>query len=77
VPPRHRHARLGRGGFGIVWEARDRELRRAIAFKALRAPGRARPMDERLLQEAELAASLSQPNIVTLPQRSGGPRSRS
>ncbi|HSB20177.1 MAG TPA: protein kinase [Anaeromyxobacteraceae bacterium] len=57
---------IGRGGFGVVWEARDRELGRAVAFKAVRAAGPAGRREERLLQEAELAARLSHPNIVTL-----------
>ncbi len=57
---------LGRGGFGIVWEARDRELRRAVAFKALRGAGRPEAATERFLREAEAAACLSHPNVVTL-----------
>ena len=57
---------LGRGGFGVVWEARDRELGRRVAFKAV-LPGRHHPsQEERLLLEAEAAARLSHPNIVTL-----------
>jgi serine/threonine protein kinase len=56
---------LGRGGFGVVYEARDRELGRGVAVKALRAGGASIP-EERLLQEAEAAARLSHPNIVTL-----------
>src|SRR6266568_2018162 len=57
---------LGRGGFGIVYEARDLELGRAVAFKTLRAGTVTGARGERLLQEAEAAARLSHPNIVTL-----------
>src|SRR5574342_354835 len=56
---------IGSGGFGVVWEARDRELGRRVAFKAVRAGGRIGPRED-LLQEAEAAAQLSHPNIVTL-----------
>ncbi len=57
---------LGKGGFGVVWEARDRQLGRRVAFKAVRAGGRRDLREERLLREAEAAARLSHPNIVTL-----------
>jgi serine/threonine-protein kinase len=57
---------LGRGGFGIVYEAVDRELGRRVAFKALRVGQGPRRSEERLLEEAEAAARLSHPNIVTL-----------
>ena len=55
---------IGRGGFGVVYEARDRELGRAVAFKALRTGGES--WQERPPREAEAAARLSHPNIVTL-----------
>lgn len=57
---------IGRGGFGLVWEARDRELGRDVAFKAIRAGHRAALHEERLLREAETAARLTHPNLVTL-----------
>ncbi len=57
---------IGRGGFGIVYEARDRQLGRTVAFKAVRAGDRAALREERLVREAEAAARLSHPNIVTL-----------
>jgi serine/threonine protein kinase/Flp pilus assembly protein TadD len=58
---------VGRGGFGVVYEAKDRDLGRRVAFKALR-PGRA--LDEKqvegLRREAEAAAQLNHPNVVTI-----------
>ncbi len=57
---------VGRGGFGVVYEARDRELGRMVAFKAICGGDRPNVREERLLQEAEAAARLSHPNVVTL-----------
>ncbi len=57
---------VGRGGFGVVYEARDRDLGRKVAFKAVRTGPRLDVRGERLLREAEAAARLSHPNIVTL-----------
>ena len=57
---------LGRGGFGVVYEALDRELGRSVAFKLLQGSVKPSAREERLLREAEAAARLSHPNIVTL-----------
>jgi tetratricopeptide (TPR) repeat protein len=57
---------LGRGGFGVVYEARDTEIGRRVALKAVRTGRRSSLRRERLLQEAEVAAHLSHPNIVTV-----------
>ena len=57
---------LGRGGFGVVYEARDTVLGRSVAFKAVKAGRRSASSEERLLREAEAAARLAHPNIVTL-----------
>jgi serine/threonine-protein kinase len=56
---------IGRGGFGVVWEARDRELRRSVAFKLVR-PGRPEIGEDQLRREADVIAQLSHPNLVTL-----------
>jgi tetratricopeptide (TPR) repeat protein len=58
--------RLGAGGFGVVWEARDRQLGRKVAFKLIRPGERAELREESLLREAEAAARLSHDNIVAL-----------
>jgi serine/threonine protein kinase len=59
---------LGRGGFGMVFEAVDHELGRRVAFKAVRPSARSRlaGTDELLRREAQAIAQLSHPHIVTL-----------
>lgn len=59
---------LGRGGFGVVYEAFDRKLHRAVALKVIRpgSPTDTEKRREALQREAEAAAQLSHPNIVTL-----------
>src|SRR5437016_5288462 len=59
--------RIGRGGMGVVYRARDEKLGRDVALKLL--PPSVAGEDERrkrLLREARAAAALTHPNIVTV-----------
>jgi len=56
---------LGRGAFGVVYEAKDRELGRQVALKMVR-PGAAASEDGKVVREAEAIARLAHPNLVTL-----------
>ena len=59
--------KLGEGGMGVVWKARDLKLDRDVAVKFL--PGGAVDDPERLAffeREAKAVAALSHPNIVTI-----------
>ena len=59
--------RIGVGGMGEVWKARQRSLGRTVALKRLRG-GRESPgsMVRQFESEARLAAVLDHPNIVTI-----------
>jgi tRNA A-37 threonylcarbamoyl transferase component Bud32/Tfp pilus assembly protein PilF len=58
---------LGRGGMGIVFKARDRRLGRVVALKRLPDNLRDHPTAVALfLREAQSAAALNHPNIVTI-----------
>jgi eukaryotic-like serine/threonine-protein kinase len=58
--------KLGAGGIGEVWKARDTRLNRVVALKFIAAerPGSS-PMRD-LLREARAASALNHPNIVTI-----------
>jgi len=55
--------RIGAGGFGTVYEARDERLGRAVAVKAIPSDGRA---DDRARREAHAVARLDHPGIVAV-----------
>ena len=58
---------LGRGGMAAVYRARDLTLERLVAVKILRGNFTNDPaFRERFRQEAQAAANLSHPNIVTV-----------
>lgn len=65
---------LGRGGFGVVYEAVDGDLSRTVALKVVKAGTRiAARSSQWLLREAEAVARLNHPNIVTLHDFGQGP----
>ncbi|WP_157436069.1 serine/threonine-protein kinase [Actinospica robiniae] len=62
--------RLGRGGMGEVWSARDRVLQRDVALKLLPlGEGSAADLTARFEREAVAAAQINHPNVVALYDR--------
>jgi serine/threonine protein kinase len=58
---------IGRGGMGIVYKAQQRQPRRLVAVKVLRAGALASAAEiERFHREADVIAHLDHPNIVPL-----------
>ncbi|CAM9427634.1 unnamed protein product, partial [Discosporangium mesarthrocarpum] len=58
---------VGRGGMGLVYKARDRRLGRTVALKRMPESLRDHPTAVQLfLTEAQAAARMNHPNIVTL-----------
>jgi eukaryotic-like serine/threonine-protein kinase len=59
--------KLGEGGMGVVYKARDLRLDRFVCIKVLRAEQlKDESRKQRLVQEAKSASSLNHPNIITI-----------
>lgn len=57
---------IGRGGFGNVYRAKDTKLNRVVALKIPRAEASTKVDTEAFLREAQMAASVRDPNIVSV-----------
>src|SRR5258708_29406278 len=60
--------KVGEGGMGIVYRARDEELNRDVAVKGLAAGMLDHLGKDHLLKEAQTASALNHPNICTIFQ---------
>jgi serine/threonine protein kinase len=58
--------KLGEGGMGIVYRARDLQLNRTVAIKFLSASVATPELLRRFQQEAQAVTSLNHPNILTV-----------
>jgi tetratricopeptide (TPR) repeat protein/tRNA A-37 threonylcarbamoyl transferase component Bud32 len=67
VPGYELLAKLGEGGMGVVYKARQRRLNRLVALKMIRGDGRAGEVQlNRFRIEAEAVARVRHPNIVQI-----------
>src|SRR5258708_2318235 len=61
-------AKIGEGGMGVVYRARDEELNRDVAVKVFAAGMLDHLGKDHLLKEAQIASALNHPNICTIYQ---------
>src|SRR5215208_2648476 len=58
--------KLGEGGMGVVYAARDERLDRPVALKTMSSPGGDETARKRFWREARAAASVNHPNVCQI-----------
>jgi len=58
--------KLGEGGKGVVYKARDTVLNRVVAVKMLKSTVLSEEAHSRFMREAQVIAKLNHPNIVSI-----------
>src|SRR5687767_1538582 len=58
--------KIGEGGMGVVYAARDERLQRTVALKTMASPGDGETARKRFWREARAAASVNHPNICQI-----------
>ncbi|MGH7541872.1 MAG: protein kinase domain-containing protein [Gemmatimonadota bacterium] len=70
LPPRIGHftieGKLGQGGMGVVYAARDQRLERPVALKMMSSLARDETAHRRFWREARAAASVNHPNVCQI-----------
>ena len=70
LPSRYGHyaieRKLGEGGMGVVYAARDERLERTVALKMMRSLAHDETARQRFWREARAAASVNHPNICQI-----------
>ena len=59
-------SRIGQGGMGLIYRARDTKLNRLAAIKLLSDDLADAPARRRFQREAQMASSLNHPHIITV-----------
>jgi len=57
---------LGKGGMGLVYKARDRDLREIVAIKVLRSQGESPELARRFRSEIRFARKVRHPNVCAI-----------
>lgn len=68
--------KVGEGGMGVVYRARDTRLNRIVALKMVQSEAALSPVSIRFLAEAEAVAAVKHPNVVQVyeyGEAGGGP----
>jgi eukaryotic-like serine/threonine-protein kinase len=58
--------KIGSGGMGVVYRAKDTRLHRHVALKFLNGGRTNQPLYDRMLREARAASALNHPNVCTV-----------